>query len=342
MRRLACHVCGTDAPFIASQCETCASALGFFPSLGDLRPLRPVTAVSYVTSGSSSPVLRCLNFAWGCNWVLPADAGAVWCESCRLTRGRPDVSSIDAVLAWSTAEATKRRLIFQLHTLQLPIGPPAPGTDDGVVFDLVYLPESRGVTGHRTGVVTIDLREADDRYREATRIQMGEPDRTVLGHLRHEIGHHYWELLVAGSGGIDEFRSLFGDERVDYAGALTDHYAQLGRTVPYTHITSYAAAHPTEDWAETFAHYLHLRDGLETADAFDLDAGHRTSEPTTLASMIQRWRRITTAVNEMSLGLGHVRPYPYTITTPIAAKLAFVHRRLLLATEHRASGATTP
>ncbi|MCU1358873.1 MAG: hypothetical protein JWN99_162 [Ilumatobacteraceae bacterium] len=331
MRRFSCQVCGAETSFVMAECDTCGTSLGFFPADGELRPIQAMHTAGYTTPSTGTEVWwRCLNFAWGCNWMVPADTGSVWCTSCQLTRGRPDDSSIDAVLAWSTTEQAKRRLIFQLWTLRMPIGLPSAENPNGVVFDLVYLPDSEGVTGHRPGLVTIDLREVDDRFREAARLYFGEPDRTVLGHLRHEIGHHFWTLLVEQLGAVDEFRSLFGDERIDYRSALERHYEHLGRPVPDSHVSGYATAHPSEDWAETFAHYLHLRDGLETVAAFGFDRA--TGHPDTLPSMLQRWHRVTSAVNEINLGLGHARPYPFALTPQVEVKLAFVHRQVELAT----------
>ncbi len=333
MRRFVCRICGSVISFASAECDVCGTGLGLFPSTGELLPVRQTGPVEYSasTAGPDSTVSwRCLNFAWGCNWMVPADSGNVWCESCRLTRGRPDESAIEAVLAWSTVEQAKRRLVHQLQTLGLPIHAPSPEFDDGVVFDLVYLPDSPGVTGHRRGVVTVDLREVDDRFRESARVYFDEPDRTVLGHLRHEIGHHYWHLLVERSGTIDSFRALFGDERADYRDTLADHYQHIGRAVPHTHISSYATAHPSEDWAETFAHYLQLRDGLETAEAFGIAPAAAHGE--SVASMLQRWRHLATAVNEMNLALGHTAPYPFTIDHAVEPKLEFVAVRIDRAT----------
>jgi hypothetical protein len=332
MRRFECGVCGSAISFTSSECETCGTALGFLVPAGAVVPLKEAGGATFTMSPASiaddqPPLLwRCLNFAWGCNWMLPADAGDVWCESCRLTRGRPDETSIDAVLAWSGAEQAKRRLIYQLRTLGLPVGRPSNGNDEGVVFDLVYLPESEGVTGHRPGVVTLDLREVDDRFRESTRVSLGEADRTVIGHLRHEIGHHYWALLVGRAGAEEEFRQLFGDERSDYQSALRDHYEHPGRVVDDDHISLYATAHPSEDWAETFAHYLHMRDGLESAAAFGLIADDVPTAST--ESMVAEWQQLTRAVNEIAVGLGHARPYPFEITSEVTAKLDFVHRQV--------------
>ena len=53
--------------------------------------------------------------------------------------------------------------------------------------------------GHDEGLITINIAEADSPFREKTRKEMGETYRTLLGHFRHEIGHYYWDRLVAGS-----------------------------------------------------------------------------------------------------------------------------------------------
>jgi hypothetical protein len=265
--------------------------------------------------GGDDPITywRCLNAAWGCNWLLQSHQGRTWCRSCRLTRGRPDNEKPDAVDAWAGAEVAKRLLVRHLATLGL--------LDDDVVFDLVHLPDSVGVTGHRPGVITLDLREVDIAYRERMRVQLGEADRTVLGHLRHEMGHHYWYVLVEQRQEVDAFRELFGDERVDYAEALAAHYERPLGPPPPSHVSHYATAHPSEDWAEVFAHYLALRDGMETAAEFGL-----LPPPGDFAATVSAWRRLGRALNQLNVGLGHPQPYPHVITAPVAAKLAFVHR----------------
>jgi len=296
-----------------------------------------------VSGSADARYWRCLNAAWGCNWIVEADSGEIWCRSCRLTRGRPDTGRPGAINAWQAAEQCKRRLVPQLITLGLPIEAPirpmsADGADlprgdeppDRVVFDLVYLPDSPGVTGHRPGAITLDLREVDDSHREQIRVSLGEAERTVLGHLRHEVGHHYWRVLVGAAGDHDAFRALFGDERIDYEAALEGHYGRPVGPTPASHITYYATAHPAEDWAETFAHYLALRDGLETVDAYtglpdnagSLDAG---SDP----EWVKRWRSVAATVNAVTVGLGHPAPYPYRITDPVSAKLAYIHERVI-------------
>ena len=66
-----------------------------------------------------------------------------------------------------------------------------------------------------------------------------------------------------------------------YAAALQAHYAKGGDVGPWAerHVSAYASAHPWEDWAETWAHYLHMMDAVDTALGFGMsaDAYHMTS-----------------------------------------------------------------
>ena len=246
MRRFGCEHCGSVIRFEASSCPVCSSLLGYVPAERTLRRLLPVgDDVSYDVAGLATPQWRCLNASWGCNWVLPAAAGAIWCRSCRLTRGRPDEGRPEAIAAWSLAEASKRRLVHQLDRLLLPVDTPTAAAPGSLVFDLVHLPGERGLTGHLDGVVTLDLAEADPVHRDALRRQLGEPFRTLLGSLRHEVGHHYWRQLVVATGGVDTFRATFGDERADYGEALQRYYA--GDDEPWDEerfVSAYAALAP--------------------------------------------------------------------------------------------------
>jgi hypothetical protein len=323
--------------FEAASCPVCSSLLGYVPLERSVRRLLPVgDDVSYQVAGLATRQWRCLNASWGCNWVLPAAAGAIWCRSCRLTRGRPDDGRPDAIAAWSLAEASKRRLVHQLDRLRLPVDAPSSGGGGRLVFDLVHLPGERGLTGHLDGVVTLDLAEADPVHRDALRRQLGEPFRTLLGSLRHEVGHHYWRQLVVATGGIEAFRAAFGDERADYGEALQRYYA--GDDEPWDEarfVSAYARSHPHEDWAETFAHYLHLVDLVDTAaDHGLLDVGPRGPPPDDLlpvpdgasvADLLRLWGRIADAVDDLADTVGSPHLYPVQPAGAVVAKLAHVH-----------------
>ena len=142
------------------------------------------------------------------------------------------------------------------------------------------------LTGHADGVITVNIAEADDAERERRRTAMHEPYRTLLGHMRHESGHYYWDRLIAGTPELDEFRSLFGDERADYAASLSTYY-ERGAPADWQErfVSAYASAHPWEDWAETWAHYLHMVDTLETAAACGLSLTPRRRDEPALPKM---------------------------------------------------------
>jgi hypothetical protein len=334
MRRSPCEHCGSAVSFEASSCRVCGSLLGYVPTERTIRRLLPVgDGVSYRVDGLSTQQWRCLNASWGCNWVLPAAEGAIWCRSCRLTRGRPDDGRPDAIVAWSLAEASKRRVVHQLDRLRLPIDTPAGDAAGALVFDLVYLPGERGLTGHLDGVVTLDLAEADPVHRDALRRQLGEPFRTLLGSLRHEVGHHYWHHLVVEAGAIASFRAVFGDERADYGEALQRYYA--GDAGPWDErcfVTAYARSHPHEDWAETFAHYLHVVDLVDTAaDRGLLDVGSPPDDTLpvpvggSLVDILGLWARIGDAVDDLADTIGSPHLYPIRPSDAVIDKLAHVH-----------------
>jgi hypothetical protein len=265
--------------------------------------------------------------------MLPADSGDVWCRSCRLTRGRPDDARTDAVAAWASAEASKRWLIHQLDSLGLAVDHLSPDQSDGLMFDLVHLDDGAATTGYNRGVVTLDLAEADEHHRERLRWQLGETFRTVIGHLRHEAGHHYFHRLVSQSDDLAQFRAAFGDETSGYSDALAAHYANPAAWDPSRHVTAYATAHPLEDWAETFAHYLHMRDAAETATAHGILTGHGDADD--FAGLVGHWECVVEAVNAVAESLGVTDVYPFTATGAVLTKLAFVHQQVTKNSQRR-------
>jgi hypothetical protein len=337
MRKFQCDRCGATAAFEAARCVSCEASLGYVPDRCVLLALDagPEPAVlSDQVSGATWH--RCLNAAWGCNWMVAVDEHSTWCRSCRLTRSRPDVARTDAIEAWMRAEADKRRLVHQLDTLGLPVEERAGDAPHGLVFDLVHLPGEPAVTGHHDGVITLDLLEADEGHRDALRHQLDESFRTVLGHLRHEVGHYYWARLVGQSDHLGGFRQIFGDERVDYRDAVAAHYSTAGVThSDDRYISRYAQAHPLEDWAETFAHYLHIIDatGTAVAQGLTIDDSRRPESVATIAEIVDTWRPIAQAVNAVSASLGSPPVYPFVLSAPVVEKLAFVHDRVVEHTE---------
>src|SRR6218665_1784299 len=198
------------------------------------------------------------------------------------------------------------------------------------------------MTGHAAGVITLNVAEADDDERVRRRVQLFEPYRTLLGHLRHESGHYYWDQLVRDHPDrLEEFRTLFGDERLDYMQALQAHYAAGDGKPDWrpSFVSAYAAAHPWEDWAETWAHYLHMVDLLETAASYRTRIvlpsaeGARPSKPAdpfeggrgSFDEAIAQWVPVTLLLNSLNRSLGQDDAYPFALSEQALNKLRFVH-----------------
>jgi hypothetical protein len=320
VRRFACARCGSPVAFTDTACGRCGVALGYEPERLDFVALDPTDrAERYVVVDDGSARWRCLNAAWGCNWLVAADGRQQWCRSCATTRGRPALEDAPGIEAWSRTECDKRRVLHHVASLGLPI--------DGLAFELVHVPGEPSVTGHLEGVITIDLTEVDDSHREQLRQAFGEPARTMVGHLRHELGHYYWPLLVTGPGVLEEFRRRFGDERADYRAALEGHRDRTREHWnPRACVSRYAGAHPSEDWAETFAHYLLVRDAMETCDELDLLAPEQLVRLARFDDVVRRWMAIAEQLNAIAASVGTASVYPFTLSDEVVAKLAFVDR----------------
>ena len=293
--------------------------------------------------GRSSNKLRyrlCANYTQhgACNWAISAENPNLLCRSCRLSEIIPDLNVPGNQQAWCRLEAAKRRMLYTLMQLQLPIR----GRDQDPQYGLSYkfcadTSDARVLTGHARGVITLNIAEADDAERERRRLKLREPYRTLLGHFRHEIGHYYWERLIAGAPRIEEFRRLFGDEREDYAAALKRHYDQ-GPPADWQQrfVSAYATAHPWEDWAESWAHYLHMIDMLETAAAAGLSLEpSRRNEPAlkrprrgpaeSFDRLMESWFPLAYICNNLNRSMGLADAYPFVVPPPAIAKMRFVH-----------------
>ncbi|WP_232839419.1 MULTISPECIES: zinc-binding metallopeptidase family protein [Nocardia] len=257
--------------------------------------------------------------------------GPALCESCRLTRTRPNDADIAGLDAFAEAEAAKRRLIVELAELGLPLVGRDENPNTGLAFDLLSSKIDKVFTGHQNGVITLDLAEADDPHREQLRIEMAEPYRTLLGHFRHEIGHYYFTVLVADDQARQRFLNLFGDPDADYQAAIDHHYSH-GAPAGWesNFVSSYATMHAAEDWAETFAHYLHIRDTLDTAAAFGIASAGATLDrpqpgPAGFDKIIDQWLPLAWSLNMVNRSMGHPDLYPFVLPEPVLEKMRLVH-----------------
>jgi len=276
------------------------------------------------------------------------DSPEQFCAACRHNRMIPDLSQADNQAHWRKIELAKHRLFYTLLKLRLPLTTKLEDPERGLAFDFLAAPPPNSapsepvLTGHDSGLITINLAEADDSERERMRRQMSEPYRTLLGHFRHEIAHYYWDRLVWDTPGLEAFRQLFGDEREDYGAALQRHYAN-GPPPDWQErfVSPYASTHAWEDWAETWAHYFHMVDTLETASAFGMRVRPRVTKGADLSAaidfdphianmdrIIDSWLPLTFAVNSINRSMGIADLYPFVLAPPVIVKLSFIHDRI--------------
>ena len=331
MQRYYCPRCTNEVHFENTVCIKCNGALGYV--VGEDVFLGAATSGEWPSSGHR----LCSNHdIIGCNWLLDNADGLQFCTSCRHTLVIPDLALSQNIDHWARLERAKRMLFYALHKFNLPLPEQAAAPANWLRFEFKADQFTSGgqpskvITGHEDGLITINIAEADDAVRERHRVAMGEPYRTLLGHFRHEVGHYYWDRLVLDHGSIESFRKLFGDERTDYGQALQHHY-QAGAPVGWeqTHVSSYASAHPWEDFAETWAHYFHIVDGLETARSHGIGKA-ATSAVNPYASMdcsqlIADWIPLTITMNAMNRSMGNHDFYPFVMSDAISTKLQFVH-----------------
>lgn len=356
MRAFTCDHCGHLVFFESTTCVHCGSALAFVPACMRMVALQPSPTLPEIWEPVSAPLAHgpqhlrmCRNRSTAgaaCNFTTDADGSQPYCASCRLTRWLPNLSNPLNLLRTSKIESAKRYLFYSLSCLQLTAlnGLPTP------IFDFLEdLPDQAPVmTGHFNGTITLNVAEADDDERARRRLALFEPYRTLLGHLRHESGHFYWDVLVRNTPWLQPFRALFGDERQNYGQALQAHYS-LGPIGPVDwqpqHVSAYAAAHPWEDWAETWAHYLHLMDLMETAASYRVQLhlpSHLSACPPiddpfanpqlAFARILQQCVPLTLMLNSLTRSLGQSDAYPFALTAGAITKLQFIHE---VVTAHR-------
>jgi hypothetical protein len=343
VKLFACDNCQQTLYFENNRCVACGSALAYRPEVAQLATLKP-----------GDRLCRNALEHEACNWLVTSGGDSDFCKSCELSSVIPDLSDQANEQAWRRIEAAKRRLLYGLYGLELPVEKRSPGSESGLEFRFLKGTEAEPVmTGHLEGVITLNVDEADFAFRENMREKMGEGYRTVLGHLRHEVGHYYWDRLLRDHPArLESFRQIFGDERADYEKAVERHYEQ-GPPANWgeTFISAYASMHPWEDWAETWAHYLHITDTLETAKSHGLTlrAPAADNPATRIATagvefgdfeqLSSGWNALTLALNSLNRSMGMKDAYPFVLSPQVLGKLRFVHG---LIQQQRAEKAARP
>jgi hypothetical protein len=343
MKLFKCQSCGQVLYFENTRCESCGHRLGYLPRAMTVTALEADGDLLRALAAPDKPLRLCDNAAYdACNWLTEAEARL--CLACRHNRTIPDLTVALNLERWTLLERAKHHLFYSLLRLKLPLKNRTDDPGHGLAFDfLADAPDAavpKVMTGHDNGLITIALVEADDAEREKRRTQMHEPYRSLLGHFRHEVGHYFWDVLVRDGGRLEDCRAVFGDDSQDYATALQTHY-QSGPPANWqeNYVSRYASTHPWEDWAETWAHYLHIVDTLEMASAFGIKVQPRISrdgslsaavdldpyETADMTGIIDAWLPLTFAMNSLNRAMGNPDLYPFVLSPAVVTKLSFVH-----------------
>ncbi|MES1216275.1 MAG: putative zinc-binding peptidase [Bacteroidota bacterium] len=347
MKLFRCSHCGQPIYFENTYCEKCGLPLGFESESLQLLPLVAENDLYRVNDKKYKKLYRyCSNYQYNvCNWLVPDGNESEFCRACELNHTIPDLNDPTHLEKWKKIEVAKHRLVYSLLRMKLPLVSKTENEETGLAFDFVAdenQPKGEKIlTGHDNGLITINIAEADDITREMARKSMHEVYRTLLGHFRHEIAHYYWDRLIANTSNLEPFRRLFGDDSSDYADALKLHYEQ-GAPADWNNnfISSYASSHPWEDWAETWAHYMHIVDTLETAYSFGLSVDPPGSKASSnlvteisedpyqekdFAITFSRWLPLTFAMNSLNRSMGLQDLYPFVISSSVVEKMKFIH-----------------
>ena len=343
MKLFSCSSCGQVVFFENVVCERCNHALGFEPESMEMLALEPVDGLWHEAGTHGGATWKyCGNYVHGvCNWLLHADSADSLCTACRHNLVIPDLSDPSNTPLWQKMEQAKRRLFYTILRLKLPLVTRAENPE-GLGFEFLTSTVGQQVmTGHEDGLITIALAEADDAEREKRRHAMGEPYRTLLGHFRHEVGHWYWDRLVRDGGQLAACRAVFGNDEEDYGAALQQHYAN-GPKLNWQNefVSSYAGSHAWEDFAETWAHYFHIVDTLETGGDWGISLKpHADSSgiltdtldfqvfdaKTPIDRIAAAWLPLALAMNSFNRSLGHQDLYPFVLSPTVVKKLGFIH-----------------
>jgi hypothetical protein len=345
MKLFRCQACDNIIYFENRTCGRCGHRLGYVPELEIMAALEPAGDAWKPLTGAGTPRRFCANADYDvCNWLTAAGGQDRLCVACRHNDTIPDISLAPHLSAWRDIELAKHRLFYSLLRWKLPLKIRAEDPDHGLAFEFLADPPQpsgpRVMTGHDDGVVTIALAEADSAEIEKRRAELAEPYRSLLGHFRHEVGHYYWDILVRDGGRLEQCRAAFGDDSQDYQAALQRHYAE-GASADWAErfVSAYATSHPWEDFAETWAHYLHIVDTLETASAFglriapaiDREGAHFARldfDPYVTGSIeqiIDAWAPFVVAMNSVNRAMGRPDLYPFVLAPAVVEKLRFVH-----------------
>jgi hypothetical protein len=344
VKLFACQSCGNVLYFENRLCGRCGHRLAFMPESVTLSAIEPSGEGWRTLAKNGESRTLCANAAHdSCNWLTEPGSSDPYCRACRHNGTVPDLSDPKNLAAWREIEVAKHRLFYSLIRWKLPLKSRSDDPEHGLIFNFLADDPATGervMTGHDNGLVTVALTEANDLEREKRRLEMSELYRTLLGHFRHEVGHYFWDVLVRDGGKLEACRAVFGDDSMDYGAALQRHYAS-GPPADWQEnfVSAYAATHPWEDFAETWAHYLHIVDTLEMASAFGIEVHPSADRSGALSTrvafdpyaaenfeaVVDAWLPFTFAINSVNRAMGLRDLYPFILSPAVIGKLRFIH-----------------
>lgn len=345
MKLFICENCNHVIYFENETCGSCGCVLGYISQTTNLAALVAVQDTWEVFGKSGRKDRFCTNAVWNaCNWLIETTSNETTCAACRYNRTVPDLTISENVRRWRLVERAKHHLFYTLSRFGLAAKTKLEDPHAGLAFDFLAesdtTPTLKVTTGHDDALITLNLAEADDLTREKLRLQLGEQYRTLLGHFRHEIAHFYWDRLVAEDGQLESFLVCFGDERLDYDEALRGYYANGPAPDWQGHfVTGYASAHPWEDFAETWAHYLYMVDTLEMVHAYGIQVDPVLIDKEmsldkidfdphgveNISFLLRSWLPVTLAVNSINRCMGQPDLYPFVVPEATIPKFAYIH-----------------
>lgn len=340
--------------FDNSVCLKCGRDVGYCPACRALSALVPQPDGGLVCGNAvcGADIVKCGNYAEHnvCNRCVRAEdaaAGRTLCDCCGFNQTIPDLNVPGNKVKWYRLEAAKRRLLYDLDLVGLPYRFADADPRPKLRFDFkADVPAKKWMwwtigkkeqvfTGHASGLITINIREASDVEREQARVAFNEAHRTLIGHFRHEIAHYFFEVLVTGR---DEARckSVFGDhENPTYQDAMSNYY-QNGPLADWQDrfVSAYATMHPWEDFAETFATYLDMASVLDCAvnNGF-LAAPLRLDD---IERMMLQYKALGIGMNEINRSMGLLDLVPEVLVGPVREKLRYIHELVVGAAQESA------
>lgn len=369
MKTFMCSCTGNPALFFESNsCYNCGRVVGITDNFQLVQPFNfdQLTGNYFLDNSDDIQYKKCQNFLnyQACNGMIQVGAtdekGALinYCFSCRYNDTIPNLSIRGHLPLWIKMENAKRRALYTLKALSLPLQNIYQDPFYGITFTFgvdsdvndhfkTRLHNGPAITtGHNCGHITINLAEADDVARSKIKMDMGENYRTLLGHFRHEFGHYYFDVLIADNTyNYNMYKDCFNDVGQDYTMAQNDYYKYSSpENWQQEYISEYATMHPWEDWAETWAHYMHIVDTLETAQHYGLKPSRMGAVNSQRSHGVEQfqevdfftfhpnfdfildvWIEFSVILNSLNRSMGLQDAYPFVLTPTVRKKLKFVH-----------------